>query len=359
MHNINRFITIAFLISILIAGCGKAGKSDEEPTRRYRKIGLALGYAGIGDMAFNDMQYRGLIQAKHEYPIDVVYKVPTTETIGEQERCIQDLIDEGCELIFSSGIFSVEGLKRYAPMYPQIHFVLLDNPLSGFDNVSSAIYSQHEGSFLVGFLASKFSRTGKVGFIGGVDIPVIKAFLQGFKEGIQYADPKVTLTAKYCSEAPDFNGFNDPDKGYKLATEMYDQGIDVIYNVASASGNGIITAAKDRGKYVIGVDSNQDALAKGYVLTSMMKRIDLSISDLVGKFIKGELKGNTIYTYGLGNDGIQLTDMKYTRDFIGEKLIIEVYNVRQKIIDGKIKVTNIHEQYLKEYLDEQGSKAEE
>ncbi len=352
-------LTLLLIMTLTIVSCGRKQKQDDTIQKNRIKIGLALGYAGIGDMAFNDMQYRGLIQAKHQYPIEVVYKVPTHESDEEQTSCIQQLIDEQCDLIFSSGIFSIEGLKRFAPDYPDIHFVLLDNPLKGYSNITSVIYAQHEGSFLAGYLAASFTRTHKIGFIGGVDIPVIKAFRKGYEEGAAYADSKVKLITEYCSLAPNFQGFNDPEKGYMLANSMYDQGIDVIYNVASATGNGIIAAAKDRGKYVIGVDSNQDAMAKGYVLTSMMKRLDLSITDIVGKFLDNELAGDSIYVYGLRNNGVSLTDMQYTRDIIGEETVGELEAIKQKIIDGDIVVTNIHEEYLKDYLDEKNRETEE
>ncbi len=352
------YLIVSLISLLLITSCGK--KSDRNDTTQPDriKIGLALGYDGIGDMAFNDMQYRGLIQAKHKYPIDVVYKVPKHESDDDQGQCIQELIDEKCDLIFSSGIFSINGIKHFAPDHPEIRFVLLDNPIKGFENVTSVIYAQHEGSFLVGYLAGRFTRTGKVGFIGGVDIPVIKAFYQGYKEGIEYANPNVVIDVKYCSFSPDFSGFNNPEKGHTLANEMYDRGVDVIYNVASASGNGIITAASERGKYVIGVDSNQDALAKGYVLTSMMKRLDLSITDIVGKYLNNELVGDSIYVYGLKNNGVSLTDMEFTRDFIGDQTIEELEKIKEKIIDGKIIVTNLHEEYLKDYLDEQNEEIE-
>ncbi len=354
-----RFFFLLLSILIFLLACGRSNDQSNEPQNKRMKIGLALGYAGIGDMAFNDMQYRGLIQAKHKYPIDVVYKVPKHESDEEQTDCIQQLVDENCDLIFASGIFSIKGLNDIAPKHPDIRFVLLDNPLKGYKNVSSVIYTQHEGSFLVGYLAARFSRTGRIGFIGGVDIPVIKAFLQGYKEGAAYADTGVILDAEFCSNAPDFSGFNDPEKGYQLASAMYDRGIDVIYNVASATGNGIIAAAKDRGKYVIGVDSNQDTMAKGYVLTSMMKRLDLSITDIVGKFFDNELVGDSIYAYGLKNNGVSLTDMQYTRDLIGEKTIGEIDRIKQKIINGEIVVTNIHEEFLQEYLDGKSQETEE
>lgn len=306
------------------------------------KVGLVMGYGGIGDMSFNDMQYYGLIRAAQKYSIEIDYKVPKTETEQAMEEALDELMAAPPKLVFLAGYHPSLILRDYAAKHKDVHFVLLDNPMSGVENVSSVVYSQHEGSFVVGYLAAKMSKSKHVGFIGGVDIPVIKAFLKGYEEGAAYADPDVKISVEFCSKQPDYSGFNNPKGGNELAKRMYDSGIDVIYSVASASGVGIIEAAKEKEQFVIGVDSNQDHLAEGFVLTSMMKRLDSSIVDLVGLYLDGELKGGEVYTYGYNNKGVGITDMQYTRDKIGPELIQELHDIEAKIASGEITVTNIH-----------------
>lgn len=304
------------------------------------KVGLVMAETGPGDISYTDMQYIGLERAEKLYNIEYVYMVPEENTIQAAERIIRDLAQQKCKLIFTSFYFAIEAVKNVAHEFPDIRFVILDYPVTGIANVTSAVYAQHEGSFVVGYLAAKFSQTKNIGFIGGVDIPVIKAFLKGFEEGLAYSRVKTSLKVEYLSRFPEFSGFNSPDKAYLAAVKMYDQGIDVIYNVAGLSGAGIIKAAGDRKKYVIGVDTNQDGLGKGYVLTSMIKRLDYSVVDIVDLYIKGELKTDHVYEYNYKNFGISITDMKYTRDIIGEPLIQELGDIEMKIVNDQISVTN-------------------
>jgi len=338
------FISIFLILLIILSfGCKEkeTDKIDNNQLNQKKeiKVGLALGYGGVGDMGFNDLQYNGLIKASKDFNIDIAYKVPESNTEDAMEKIIQELINEKCNLIFVAGFLAVNPTYKLAELNKNIHFVVLDNSMDIKDNISSVIYAQHEGSFIVGYLAAEVSKTKKIGFIGGVDIPVIKAFETGFKEGIAYSGEKIDLSIEFCSRLPDFSGFDAAETGNRIANEMYQSGIDVIYAVAGATVPGIIESAKSNKKFVIGVDSNQDSLAEGYVLTSMMKRLDNSVYDLIKLFLDKKLE-NKVYVYNYSNNGVSITDMKYTRDKISNDIIQRIKEIEKDIAEGKIKVTD-------------------
>jgi len=341
-----KFFILILFAAFLLYSCKKSDgelyTSTQTSSRNERvKVGLALGYGGMGDMSFNDMQYAGLIRASKKYDIDIAYAIPKEEKVEDIKINLAELIyNEKCSLIFMASYIALEILPEIAPIHPDIHFVILDNPLNGIDNVSSVEFAQNEGSFVVGYLAARFSKSLTIGFIGGTNEPVILDFLKGFEEGVGYADRTKKIDARFASLMPDFSGYHNPKLGYEIATEMYKSSVDVIYNVASLTGGGIIQAAVDNGAYVIGVDSDQDGIAKGSVLTSMMKRLDNCVVDLVGYYLDGTIKGNFIYRYDYRNNGVGITDMIWTKDVIGEKIISDTKEIEKKIARGEIVVTD-------------------
>lgn len=345
-----RFYLFLFLFLFIIFSCKKSFVNNQIQKKEDKilKIGLALGVGGLGDQSFNDMQYNGLIELSKKYNIELVYKVPSSESNEDMFNTLEELCkNEKCDFVIAGGGYlMIEPLDKISNFYKNIKFVLIDDYAILKENVSSVIFAQHEGSFVVGALAAKISKTKKVGFIGGVDMLVVKSFYKGFEEGIKYADKNVNLFVEYISleKDNDYSGFFNPDKAYSIAQNMYKKGVDVIYSVAGASGNGIIQCAFDNKKYVIGVDSNQDYMAKGYVLTSMMKRLDNAVFDIGEKFITGKFEGNKIYTYDYKNKGISLTDMEYTKDIIGEEIIKYIKSIEEKIIKKEIIITDLMKQ---------------
>jgi basic membrane protein A len=307
-----------------------------------KKIGILIGSGGIDDNSFYEMQYRGLIEVKRTYPdrVNITYK-EKGKTDDYLEK-LKAMVEEGCDFIIGSGWEQLEPIDTVAKQNPDIKFVLVDEFANKRENVSSIIFAQNEGSFVVGALASMMSKTGKVGFIGGMDIPVIEDFRIGFKEGINYINPEIELLSRYVSdvEKGDYTGWENPQKAEQIALNLYrENNVNIIYAVAGLSGNGVIKAAKDTQNYVIGVDSDQDYMAKGYVLTSMMKRLDKAVIDICSKFINGEFEGGKDYYYGYENGGVSITDMKYTRDIIPDDVIDRIRDIEKKISSGKIDVT--------------------
>ncbi len=185
------------------------------------------------------------------------------------------------------------------------------------------------GSYLVGALCGWQSKTGRVGFIGGNQLPVIMDFLCGFKEGLKASNNNVQLEVMFVRNGNSREGFEDPRQANLLAKRMYASGVDIIYAVAGLSGNGIIQAARTSGNFVVGVDSDQDHMAKGTILTSMMKRLDVAVYNEVLSILNGEfVPGSKVYS--LSNDGVGLTEMKYSRHLIAEDLLERLDDLQKK-----------------------------
>jgi len=243
--------------------------------------------------------------------------------------------------MITSGYLAIEPINTIAPKYPHIRFALLDEIAKKAPNVVSVVFSENEGSFLVGYLVGAFSKTKKVAFLGGVDIDPVQNFLLGFQKGVHYANPLVKVQVHYLSKIPDFSGFIDPAKGYKKTQELYNQGVDIVYAVAGGSNNGIIQAAKEEQKWVIGVDSDQDFMAPGLVLTSMMKRLDVAIINLCQKLVENKLEVGQVVELNLEQGGVSLTPMQYTRFIIPEKTLQELEKLKKDIINKKINIKSV------------------
>lgn len=350
-----RRLQLFFLLLLLLsAGCG-SGEGDTRSVSSSRwldgasggsgevRVGLALSHLGLGDQSFNDMQYNGLIEAFRRFRIKASFRVPEHETDKELTAMFLDLIDnEKCNLVIAGEGFKMAGtVNRLARKYTNVMFILMEASGDPLPNIVSTEFAQNEGSFIVGVLASRMTRTGRVGFLGGVDIPVLRDFLSGFRAGIRHTGRNVQLVTEFVTKSPDFSGFNVPERGKKIADRMFrEQKVDIIYAVAGATGNGVIQSARENKKFVIGVDSNQDYMAPGFVLTSMMKRLDQVVLQLIQMYIKKNLQGGRVYRFDYHNNGIGLTDMQYTRKIIPPAVLRELKRVEQQIADGTIKVAN-------------------
>lgn len=312
------------------------------PSDKPVRVGLVLSYFGLGDQSFNDMQYNGLIEAFRRFDIHAVFRVPRSNNDAETRPVFEELINrEQCNVIIAGEGFQMGPLTyRLAKEHPDVYFIIFEykeGPV--VRNVVNIEFAQNEGSYAVGFLAARFSASKKIALIGGVDIPVIKDFEAGFLQGIQRGDSSCRLVTEYVSRLPDLSGFSSPQKGYTLAKRLYSEGVDVIYAVAGASGNGVIQAARETGKYVIGVDSNQDHMAPGQVLTSMMKRLDVAILRLIELRIQGRLQGG-VHRFDYRDGGISLTEMEYTSKMIPSDVIQALRTIEKQIAAGVISVIN-------------------
>lgn len=305
------------------------------------KVCLALN-GTLGDRGFNDMLYNGLLEASNTYDIEIAFRMPKSRDEAALAAIPMELAEkEKCQMVVSAGFDTIKPMIEASKKHPEVVFAHIDsgNPEMTMNFVASN-FAQHQGSFVVGVLAARMSKTGKVAFLGGVDIPVVKAFETGFREGVNYANSEAEVLSEYVSKFPDFSGFFSPEKGRTLVNGFADAGADVVYTVAGGTGLGGIEAAKAKGIYTVGVDSDQDYLAKGTVLTSMMKRIDVAVFDIVSRYIKGELKGGTSLDYDYSNGGVSLSEMQFTKDLIGPDILSEIRSVEEKIAKGDIIVTD-------------------
>ena len=303
-------------------------------------VGFLLPSSGLGDQSFNDMTYAGLIQARTRHNFTLIREQCTDFTEISRQEALERLLAKDADIIVANGWEYHELIKIYAGKYPQLIFIINDFSIDNIDNIASTIFGQHEGSFLAGALAGWMSQSGKIGFIGGMDIPVIRAFQSGFEDGAKMANPNIQISKTFLATPQDANsGFDRPELGFMTANAMYTAGVDIIFGAAGLSGNGIIQAARNQQKFAIGVDADQDYMAEGYVLTSVIKRLDKATFVLLDKIFRGE-KIHGVYSFGLKEGGVSLSPMTYTKKLIPEEVLKKLEQLKQRIIDGDIIVAN-------------------
>jgi basic membrane protein A len=319
---------------------GSTGGSSGAPTSNL-KIGLAYDIGGRGDQSFNDSAARGLDKAKSEFGFDVKELEATAgETDAQKEDRLRQLAEGGYNPVIAVGFAYCAAIGKVAKDTPDVKFAIIDDyeDTCKGDNIANLTFAEEQGSFLVGVAAALKSQTGNVGFVGGVNVPLIQKFQAGFQAGVKAAKSSDQVQVKYLTQPPDFTGFNDPAKGETAANGMYDAGADVVYAAAGGSGAGVFKAAKAKGKLGIGVDSdqyNQAPLAdvKDVILTSMLKKVDVAVYDFItsvkdGKFAAGQK------VYDLKAGGIDYATSGGKIDDIKSQLD----DYKQKIISGAIKV---------------------
>ena len=299
-------------------------------------VGLLAGAGGLGDQSYNDMTYAGLGMAREAHRFRLIHE-ESGDSFESQRRALDRLIERGATVIVANGLGLHRLVIEYAPLHPRRHFLLNDYPLEGFPNVAATVFRQNEGAFLAGVLAGAMTRTGKVAFIGGVDLPTIHTFKVGFSAGVRHAAPKVTVESRFISGPGDFSGFCSPEKGFRTAEALYASGADIIFAAAGMTGNGVITAARQSGKFAIGVDADQDHMARGHVLTSMMKRLDHSTFNEVSKILTGRFTPG-VTRYGLANGGVSLSPMRFTRHLIPETVLGLLRDTEEAIVAGELSV---------------------
>ena len=304
------------------------------------KLGLAYDVGGRGDQSFNDLAAASLDKAKAE-GVTVVGELSAgkDEPPSAKVDRLSQLVDGGATDIIAVGFAYADAVKEVSAANPNVHFAIVDDAsLADVPNVASLTFAEEQGSYLVGVAAAKKSTTGKVGFIGGVNTPLIQKFQAGFEAGVKATNPNATVTSKYITEPPDFSGFNAPDKGETTATGMYNDGIDVIYAAAGGSGAGVFKAAKATGNYAIGVDSDQyniPSLAdvKDVIITSMLKKVDVATWDFIASAANGApISGQHVYS--LENDGVGYST---SGGFITE-YVPDIEKAKAGILDGSITV---------------------
>ena len=318
-------IRTALAIIVIVLSVSVAVPADIKPA-------VVFDIGGKFDKSFNEGVYTGAEKFKAETKISYADFEVTNET--QFEQAYRRFAQRGQDPIVGVGFNQTNSVEKIAKEFPKVRFTLIDGVVN-LPNVRSVLFKEHEGSFLVGLLAVMASKTGKVGFIGGMDIPLIRKFACGYEQGIKYGNPKAELIQNMTGTTP--AAWNDPARGGELAKGQFDRGVDVIYAAAGATGNGVMQSAKDRGKLAIGVDSNQNHLHPGTILTSMVKRVDLVAYESFKSAMDGKWEPG-ISVLGLKEGGVDWALDQYNEKLITPEMKAKVDQAKADIIDGKIKV---------------------
>lgn len=294
----SKLIAILLTIFLLLSGCGL---EEKDPLAGKVKVGVMLSENGLGDQSFSDLAFEGLTKARDEDGVIIEY-LELVET-GTYEKGFKELVENGNDLVFALGFTGQEELEKIALDYPQQKFVLID-AVSEAENITSITFKEDEGSILAGIVAATVSESQVIGFIGGVEAPVIQRFEQGFIEGAKSINPDIVIFSEYAGD------FDDDVLGAKMASEMIDKKVDVLYAAAGFTGVGMLEEAEKRGVFAIGVDSDQYFYAEQAVITSMMKNIDSALFDIIHSYKETEEIPSGHIELGLSENGVGLAPFR-------------------------------------------------
>lgn len=319
-------LLITFVVaSGSIGGCGKNGESA--PVQKsVLNIGLILGSAGLGDKSFNDSAYKGLLEAQKT--LNIRFETVTFSGTQSDIDALRLFAQKNYDLIIGIAFENQKNIETVAKEFPNIKFAAIDFEITG-DNIASVVYREQEADFLMGALAAMITKTRMVDVIGGMDIPAIRRIISGFKQGAIYQDSTVQVFTDIAGT------FSDPQVGYDLAINRFNDGVDVIHNAASKTGLGIIEAAREIGKYTTGTSGDQRYLAPGYMIGNRPKRVDTAVQMLIDEVNDGTFKAG-MRSLGLKENGLALGPFDDT--VVTAAMLTRLDEIKQKIISGEIQV---------------------
>lgn len=301
------------------------------------RVGLVFDVGGKNDKSFNEAAWRGLQRAQRELGVDVQYIEPTEGS--DRESALRSLAARGVDLVIGVGFIFGPDLERLAAQFPGVKFAGIDySPSQGAaprDNLVGLRFREHEGSFLVGAIAGLLTRTKTVGFVGGMQIPLIRKFEAGYEAGVKHVCPACRVVAAYAGTEP--KAFADPSLGQYLASAQYSQGADIIYHAAGKTGDGVFAAARQRKARAIGVDSDQYDAAPCCVVTSMLKRVDVAVVDVVKQVIDGSFRGG-MRELGLAENGVGFVVDERNQRMLPPEVVARARQLGADIIAGRIQV---------------------
>ncbi|WP_421850528.1 BMP family lipoprotein [Oricola sp.] len=303
---------------------------------------LIIAQGGLGDGSWNDTANAGF-QAGLENTGIKGRPIESKDVAAQGEEIMRRAADGGFGLVISLEWIHGEPMEKLAADYPDAGWVIMNQTRKG-DNVASVVFGEHEGSYLAGALAAQvttdtsiegINEDAVIGVIGGVKAPGIDKFIVGYIQGAKAVNPDIDVKVAYSES------FGDPSKGQQMAKAMFDEGADIVYQVAGGTGIGIIEAAKAEGRYAIGVDTDQDGMAPGHVLTSMIKRVDVAVEDIITNYAAGEFPGGEVMNFGLAQNGVALSEMKHTKNLVPAAYLEKVDAMKADIVAGKIDVWDV------------------
>ncbi len=332
-------------LALSATACGKSSTdSGSSSTSSAGAVKAAIAYdiGGRGDQSFNDAAYAGLKKAEDELDVKGSEAEPSEgEGDADKVQRLTALARAGNNPVIGVGFAYAPAIEKVAKAYPKTTFGLIDDTSKTGPNIANLVFNEEQGSYLAGVAAAKASKTGTVGFIGGVEVPLIKKFEAGFVQGVKDTNPKAKVLTQYLTQPPNFDGFSKPDLGKAAAQGQLDKGADVIYAAAGLAGSGAIEATAKAGKWAIGVDSdqyNQKGLAayKDHILTSVTKDVSDSVYNLIKSVKDGKPQSGEV-RYGLATDGVGLATSNPAYSSMTE-MVAAVDKAKKDIVDGKITV---------------------
>ncbi len=348
--NREKFILTGNLLLLAIFSFSSCGTQTEAKKEGCNiRVGIVFDIGGKNDRSFNAAAWEGVKRAEKDLNICLYDVEPGNPT--SIEPAMRAFAERNFDLIIGIGFAQGPIMQKVAFDYPEIKFAIVDGVIFEADgktpkkNVASLVFREHEGSFLVGMIAALKSKTGVLGFVGGMDIPLIHKFETGYEEGARYVNPDIRVIDNYVGVTD--SAWNNPGKGKELTLNQIEKGADVIFTAAGNSGLGAFDAVEQYGKnengeankFVIGVDSNQNGIKPGFVLTSMVKRVDNAVYDVIKEVLDSKFKGG-FHVFGLDKDGVAYAMDENNKSIISADVIGKAEEARAKIVSGEIKVTD-------------------
>ncbi|HEY0396559.1 MAG TPA: BMP family ABC transporter substrate-binding protein [Candidatus Elarobacter sp.] len=318
------------VVSMCVAGCGAKGNASGTV-----RIGMVTDVGGLGDRSFNDSAYAGLVRAKEQLHVGTT--VLQSRSAADYQINMTVLANKEYDEVFAIGFLMARDVTEVAERYAERHFSIIDAVVDE-PNVTSVTFKEEEGSFLAGALAAMTTKTKTIAFLGGIDIPLLRKFEAGYAAGAREVDPSVKVVVKYVGS------FDDVASGKELAGVQFGEGADIIYVAAGKAGLGAIDQVKGRdGAFVIGVDSDQDAIAPGKILTSMVKRVDIGVYRVSEQAAAHRPRPKHL-TLGLKEGGVGLTEFKYTKSVVTPQKIAVLNKLRALIVGGRLAAPSTREE---------------
>ncbi len=339
-------IAVGLFASLLLAGCSDKkddGNSNGGSSSKSMKIAY-LANGSMGDKSFFESALEGVKEIEKTYGAKVTpIEIGTDKS--KFEPALLDASEDDYDIIIIGTFDMEQAILKVAPQFPDKKYIMFDYELdyssADLSNVYCVTYKANEGAYLSGVLAASMTKTNKIGFVGGMDIPLINDFLVGYIQGAKDANPDIKVLVSYVGD------FNDPAKGKELALAQYNQGADIVYQGAGQSGLGCLDAAKEKNKFIIGTDSDQamiykddDAAKANLILTSQLKRVDKSLVRAFELYQKNELKFGAGETLGIKEDAVELADNEFYKKLVPAEVRAKIDETEKKISDGTIKVNS-------------------
>ena len=350
-----KILLALFVVSALVfvaSSCNRASYGADDKSKPH--IGIVFDIGGKDDRSFNAAAWAGVKCAETgmmpdgktscgKPAMDIVLRDVEPGNPTSIEPAMRAFAERRYDLIIGVGFAQAPIMETVAKDYPNLHFAIIDG-VSQLPNVASLVFKEHEGSYLVGIIAAKTTKTNVLGFVGGMDIPLIHRFEKGYEEGAKSINPNIQIIQNYVGVTD--AAWNNPGKGKELALAQISKGADVMFTAAGNSGLGAFDAVEQYGKvngrathFVIGVDSDQNMVKPGFVLTSMVKRADNAVYDVVKLVVEGKFQGG-FHVFGLESDGVGYAMDQYNQDLVSPDAIKQAEEAKKKIIAGQIKVTD-------------------